>query len=436
MEIKPFRAYRFDKAKVGDIGNCIAPPYDVISPAGQDQLYKKNEYNVVRITKGKTTPEDREGNNQYTRAAQYLDKWIKEGVLKQDTTDSIYAYVQDFEADGQLFQRFSFIALAKLEDFGEAVKPHEWTLEGPKIDRLNLKRATAAKFGLIFMLYDDQQNTAEKIIKKVLSDETLIDFVDEQGVRHRLFSIKGQEDIDAIAVMMRDKSCIIADGHHRYETALNYYRETNKPSAAYQMAAFSNIRHDGLTVFATHRLVYNIDGFDSKDFVEKLKEHFEVTAYGFGSSLNKTDAKGKMLKQMAANQKAGENAFGIYIGDKHLYIAVLKDTQAMEKAVPERSAAWQSLDVSVLHKLVIERLLGIDDERLAAGENIEYVKDTGKGIDDSIDKVDNGEVQIALFMNPPTVEQIQKVAEAGERMPQKSTYFYPKVYTGLTVNKL
>ena len=181
MEVKPFKAFRFNETVVGDVGGCIAPPYDVIDPAQQARLYEKSEHNIVRIIKGRETSSDNDSNNQYTRAADYLDAWIKKGILKQDSAEAIYAYVQDFQLAGTWFQRYSFIALAKLEEFGRTVRGHEETLSSPKIDRLNLKRATAAQFGLVFCLYEDEQKIAEKIIEAAAAQDALVDFVDEQG---------------------------------------------------------------------------------------------------------------------------------------------------------------------------------------------------------------------------------------------------------------
>lgn len=436
MEIKPFKAFRFDAGVVGDVGSCIAPPYDVISPAQQQQLYQKSEYNIVRIIKGKTTASDNADNNQYTRAAGYLNTWIEKGILKQDTDEAIYAYVQNFQLAGRSFQRNGFIALAKLEESGETVRPHEKTLEKPKIDRLNLNRATAAKFGLIFMLYEDQRNIVEKIIEEASRQKPLIDFADEQQVRHRLLAITTQEDIDTIAKMMLDKSCIIADGHHRYETALNYYKETGNPAAAYQMSAFVNVRQQGLTILATHRLVGNLENFHIEKLITALKENFEVTEYAFDSPQARDDAKEKVFAQMRTEHNSDKNAFGIYGGDSAFYVAVLKNKQAMDSAAPNMSRPWRSLDVAVLHKLILEKLLGIGEEELAGGGNIEYIKDVGNAVDESIKKVDTGEKQAVFFINPTKMQQIQMVTAAGEKMPQKSTFFYPKMYTGLTINKL
>ena len=436
MQVKPFKAYRFDKEVVGDVGSCIAPPYDVINPSQQEQLYKKSEHNIVRIIKGKTTASDNGDNNQYTRAADYLNKWIEQGVLKQDATETIYAYVQDFELAGTQFQRSSFIALAKIEEFGKTVRPHEQIFDKPMLDRLNLKRATTARFGLVLMLYEDEQQIADKIIKQAVTTESLIDFIDEQNVRHRLFTITAKEDIDAIVRMMNDKSCIIADGHHRYTTALTYSKESGNTTAKYQMLAFANTFQKGLIVLATHRLVGNLENFCSEKLIAELKENFELTELKFDSPQSKMDSRQKMLTQMNTEHDNDKNAFGIYCSNNAFYVAVLRDKQAMDPVMPDMSSAWRTLDVSVLHKLILEKLLGIDEERLAKGENLQYIKDTPNAIDQSISQVDAGHKQAAFFMNPVKMQQLTMVTDAGERMPQKSTYFYPKIYTGLMIQKM
>ena len=436
MEIKPFKAFRFDSGVVGDVGRCIAPPWDVISPAQQQLLYEKSEYNIVRIIKGKTTPSDNDSNNQYTRAADLLNTWMEKGILKQDPIETIYAYVHDFQLAGNKFQRFGFIALAKLEEFGKIVRPHEQTFRAPMIDRLNLKRATATKFGLPFMLYEDEQAIADKIIKKAATQKPLIDFADEQDVRHRLFIITAKDDIDAIAKMMLDKSCIIADGHHRYTTGLSYAKESSNPAAKYQMLAFVNTLHEGLVVLATHRLVGNLENFSSEKLIADLKKNFEINEYHFNSPQTETAAKQKMLAQMKAEHNNSKNAFGIHVRDNAFHVAVLKNKQVMDSVAPEKSNAWRLLDVSVLQKLVLEELLDIDEKKLASGSNVEYIKDADDAIDESITKVDAGKKQAAFFLNPIKMQQLKMVTEAGERMPQKSTYFFPKMYTGLTINKL
>jgi uncharacterized protein (DUF1015 family) len=437
MEVKPFKAFRFNAGVVGDVGSCISPPYDVISPSQEQMLYEKSEYNIVRIIKGKTAPSDNADNNRYTRAADYLNTWIKKGILKQDPIEAIYACVQDFHLAGAQFQRSSFIALAKLEEFGPIVRPHEQTLNAPKVDRLNLKRATAADFGLPLMLYEDEQKIADKIVERASAQKPLIDFLDEQDVRHRLFTITAKKDIDAIAKMMLDKSCIIADGHHRYETALIYSKETANPAAAYRMIAFTNTRHEGLVILATHRLVGNLEDFDAVKLIAELKKNFEITEYKFGHQpRDKAVAKQKMLAQMKTECNSDKIAFGIYAGNNAFYATVLKNEQAMNSFAPNMSPHWRSLDVSVLHKLILEKLLGIGENQLADGTRLEYIKDTDNAINESIARVDAGQKQAAFFMNPVKMEQLKMVTDVGEKMPQKSTYFYPKIYTGLTINKL
>ena len=436
MEVKPFKAFRFDGTVVGEVGSCIAPPYDVISPEQQEQLYKKNKYNIAQITMGKKTASDDADNNQYTRAADYFKAWIEKGVLKQDSTETIYACIQDFQLADRKFQRLGFIASAKLEEYGKTVRPHENTFEQHIIDRLNLKRATAARFGLVFMLYEDKKNIADKIIQAASSQKPLADFTDEQNVRHRLFAITDKNNVEAITKMMRNKNCIIADGHHRYETGLSYLRETNNPTAAYQMMAFVNACQEGLLILATHRLVDKIENFDASRFIADLKGNFDIVDFPFDLPQDKTDAKQKMLAQMKTGFEDGRNVFGIYCGGNAFYAACLKNKHAMDSAAMEKSRPWRSLDVSVLHKLVLEKLLGISEEQLKSGRNIEYIKDTDSAIEESIARVDAGEKQVAFFMNPVKMEHIKNVTATGEKMPHKSTYFYPKLYTGLTINKL
>jgi uncharacterized protein (DUF1015 family) len=437
MQLRPFKAFRYDPAVVGDAAACIAPPYDVIDSAQQQQFFEKSKYNIVHITKGKTNPSDNNDNNQYTRAAGYLTDWIEEGVLKQDTTESIYAYVQNFEApDAESaavpLQRLSFIAQAKLEEFGKIVKPHEQILAGPLLDRLNLKKATQAEFGLVFMLYEDEQMIADKIITRTAVEQPLIDFTDEQNVRHRLFAITDIADIEKIAQMMSSKSCIIADGHHRYTTGLNYSKQSSNPAAKYQMMAFSNIRQKGLIVLSTHRLVGNLEGFNFGKLLAGLEANFEITKLPFDTPPDKINAKQKMLARMNAEFNNDNNAFGIYAADKAFYLAVLKD----RRIAPEMSRPWRTLDVSILHKLILEPLLGIDEQAIAEGRKLKYVKGMSNAVDESVAEVDAGGQQVAFFMNPVKLQQLKDVTDAGERMPQKSTFFFPKLFSGLTIQKL
>jgi len=418
MEIKPFKAYRFDGKVVGDVGNCIAPPYDVIGADQQEKLYQKSKYNIVRVTKGKTSDSDDGRSNQYTRAAEHLAQWIREGALKEDAQEGIYGYVQDFEIDGAAFQRLTFIALGKLEDFGKTVKPHEQVFEKPMLDRLSLKKATAARFGLVFMLYEDPEEIADKIIQEAATQEPEIDFVDEQNVRHRLFTIGADEDIDAIAKMMGEKSCIIADGHHRYTTGLNYARQSDNPAAKYQMLAFTNLRQKGLVVLATHRAVGHLENFEPETLLGRLKRSFDVVEFPFDAEGQAKDrAKQNMLTAMESCHEQDKVAFGIYMADGAFYAATLKDRKFMDEAAPDMGEAWRALDVAVLKRLVLQEILDIDRGKKGDLDHVEYVKDTPNAISDTIARVDAGQRQIAFFTNPVKMRQLVQVTDAGDRMP-------------------
>jgi uncharacterized protein (DUF1015 family) len=436
MDIRPFQAYRYDTNVAGDVAKCIAPPYDVIDEALQSDLYDRSDYNIVRVIKGKAEASDSQADNVYTRAAASFNQWVSSGALKSDAVPAIYAYVQNFQIEGEDFQRSGFVALGKLSEFGKGVQPHEKTLDGPKADRLNLMRATAAQFGQIFMLYDDPKMVADEVIGRSAAKPSLMDFCDDNDVRHRLFAVDNQEDVTAVAVMMNDKHPVIADGHHRYETALNYYYETQNPDAQFRMMTFVNMRNEGLVVLATHRLVANLAKFDINDLTAKLAESFEIAEFAFTGDADKRSAEDKMFASMKVDFAAHKNSFGIYAADGKFYKAILKDASVMDIVCEGASRAAKGLDVNVLHSLILDKNLGIGEKELAAQSNIAYIKDIGPAVEKSIAKVDSGESQVVLFMNPTKVEQIRDVAAAGEKMPQKSTFFYPKVFTGLVINKL
>jgi len=436
MKIKPFKAYRYDPQVVRDVGQCIAPPYDVIDASLQERLYDQSPYNIVRIIQGKSSSADDEADNVYTRAATHFSTWIQDGVLKQDDRETLYGYVQDFEVAGVPLQRQSFISLVELEPFGGAIKPHEKILKKPMEDRLKLKRATTARFGLVFMLYDDPDAVAEQAIKQAGAGQALVDFTDEQGVRHRLFPIEDAAAQEAIVTMMGQRSCVIADGHHRYTTGLTLREECDLPSARFQMVAFANTRQDGVIVLATHRLVHGLDAFTEKSLLDQLGRDFTLESFPFGDGTDKDQAKRVMLQALHRGLDEDRCVFGIYGGGQAFHLATLKDRTRMAEVAPEMSEAWRGLDVAVLHKLVLEVHLGVDEEKLSGGRFITYVKDTPTAIDDSIVQVDGGQQQAAFFTNPIRMEQLFAVTETGERMPQKSTYFYPKMYTGLTIQKL
>ncbi len=436
MEIKAFKAFRFDKSVVGDAGSCICPPYDVIDAKMQEDLYNKNKYNAVRIVKGQTADTDTDDDNKYSRAGASFDDWIEKGALAQDDTDTIYAYVQDFVIGQVNCTRSGFVALGKIKPFGEGVQPHEKTLDGPKADRLKLMRQKKAQFGQIFMLFDDPEKIADEIIEKVATGGCLIDFTDDDGVRHRIYAIDDPADVAAVTSMMESKEAVIADGHHRYETALNYFAETKNPAAEYRLMTFVNMHNEGLVVLPTHRLIAGLESFDIAGVIEKIGNEFEVVVNSFAGDDEKKAAKKKMFAQLRSDFEQDKNSFGIYAADNNFYVAVLKDAGSMEAAGAGMSDAAKGLDVNVLHMLVLDKVMGIGDKELAGQSNIKYIKDIGDAIDQSIAKVDSGKSQAVFFMNPTRVDQVRDIAAANEKMPQKSTFFYPKIYTGLVINKL
>ena len=436
MEIKAFKAYRFNPDVVGNPGACVAPPYDVIDSGQRKTLYEQNSYNVVRAIKGEKSAKETDGNNVYTRGADYLNKAIEDGALMQDADEAIYAYVQDFEIAGKTYERTGIIATGKLSQFGEGVQPHEKTLEGPKADRLNLTRATACQLGQIFMLYDDPANVDRKIIANALGKEAVIDMTDDLGARHRLFVIDEPEIVNDFVSMMADKKTVIADGHHRYETALNYWAETHNKQAAYQMMTFVNMRNEGLVIQPTHRLLINMADFNAAALLAELASEFEITEFSFSNESEKQQAKADMFKKMQGLGTDHQNVFGLYAANNAFYTILFKKPQAMAELCPEMSEAALKLDVNVLHKLILEKHLGICDAKLASESHLVYIKDLGDAIDKSIEKVDTGASEGVFFVNSTRIEQVQALAKAGEKMPQKSTFFYPKIFSGLTVRKL
>jgi uncharacterized protein (DUF1015 family) len=435
MEIKAFQGYRFDPAVVGNVGNCIAPPYDVIDDRMLESLLAKSEYNIARVTRPKPAAGDTETNNQDTRTGKLFRQWFDHGVMKKDRRENIYAYVQDFDISGKHYRRSGFIALGKLEEFGSGVQPHEKTLDGPKTDRLKMLRAKNANLGQIFMLYDDPEKVADTLIAKAASRPALLDFVDDDGVRHRLYAIDDAGEIERLVRMMASQPTIIADGHHRYEVALLYARETGKPSAQYRMMTFVNMRNEGLIILGTHRLLVQLPGFVVSEMLQSLDDSFEITRSTFARAEEKAAARATMHEQMAEAFRKGRNAFGLYAADGAFYTLVLRDIAAMDEFT-NMSKAARSLDVNVLHKLILDKVLGIGDKQLAGQSNLEYVKDFPRYIDAAVARVDDRKAQALFWMNPTRIEQVRAVAAVGEKMPQKSTFFYPKIFTGLVVNKL
>jgi uncharacterized protein (DUF1015 family) len=437
--IYPFRAWRYNPSAVR-LDDVVTQPYDKISPSMQQAYYQRSPYNLVRIILGLPELFDAErGESVYSRAARDFSAWRKQGILVQEKDPCIFAYSQQFKVPGTdvVKERRGFIALGKLHEYSEQVVfRHEQTLSKPKSDRLNLLKATHAHFGQIFMLYSDPAGSVEKILYDG-NGPAEAEVTDEYGVLHRLWRVWDPATIRLLTTAMADKKLIIADGHHRYETALNYSKEnahadqapsestTNQlPRPAYPEAAvmmtFVNMDSDGLVILPTHRVVHSLSNFDPAAFARAAKEFFTVDA------LAEQDAAGCM-KLLGGEQGTA-------------FIAVTKTGSLLLRSKPEAVAAaladlpdrQRQLDLTHLHSIILDRLLGLDAEKVREQTNLRYLRDAGE----ALDQVRRGEADIVFLTNPVSMEQLREVAFAGDVMPQKSTDFFPKLLSGLAIYAL
>lgn len=413
--VKAFRGMRYQNQQ--QLDKLVTPPYDIISPKQQEQLYNKHENNIIRLEYGKEFPEDQEKDNKYTRAGAYLHKWLEEGVLQIEDKPCFYVYEEEFGLpDGSRKKIRGLVCRVKLQEFSEnVVLPHEETLSKAKTDRLCLMEATQSNFSQIYSLYVDKERRIPQLIDQALGEKT-VSFVDEDGITQSLWIIRDDDTIAEIEKAFENKQLFIADGHHRYETALNYKKaHPDNPEAGYVMMFLIDLDNDGLVVFPTHRMVQNVEEFDGEQLAQSLKDCFDVEA------VERPDA--------ALIENSPMPAFLFYAGKNFCWKLTLRDWSGMEKAFPGHSKAYQQLDVNVLHTLVLERL-GIDAKNMAMQKNLVYTR----SLEEAVEKVDDGQFQCSFLLNATRVDQIKDVSLAGEKMPQKSTYFYPKLKTGLVMN--
>ena len=420
-EIRPFRAVKYNLGSV-DIKKVVAPPYDVISEKQQEELYKISEQNIVRLILGKENSDDNENINKYTRAAEFFAKWQNEDVLVKEDKEAVYIYMQDFEFDGKKYTRTGFLCLLKQEPlFGGTIYPHERTLSKPKADRLNLTRACKTNFSPIFGLYEGDGNV-NAVIKETVSKNADIDFYDENNERHRLWILKDEAKLEKIVSALKDKKIFIADGHHRYETAMNYAKEMKEKGAEenfnFVLTFLCDMEDKGLAIFPTHRVVKD-SSINLDKFMKDLEQYFAIQKSGKGSI--KSDLENEFNKKNIA--------FGIYNGSDY-FVLVLKNKDGLENLI-KGSKYYRELDVAVLESLIFEKILNFSKEDIAQQNYLKYIKDFGE----TIESVDSKNFNLAFIMNPTRIEQIKNVSLAGEVMPQKSTYFYPKLLTGLVINK-
>ena len=423
-EIKPFRALRFDTQAAGNIQQLTCPPYDIISEEQRNQYLKTNEHNVIRLELPRC-------ENHYEEAGSLLHQWEQQGVLKQDEQEGLYIYEEEFQAHGKTMRVKGIICRVKLEEFSKGVVlPHEETLSKAKADRFQLMKATFCNFSQIYSLYMDPQHKTPDKINRLSQGTPEVEMQDGDGVIHRLWIVTDPQEIQEICSDFAQRKLYIADGHHRYETALNFRDDCRKQRIAkegdavdYVMMMLVDMENSGLVVFPTHRLVRGLSSFDETAVKQACREYFQVE--------DRTDIS-TIEGELNALYQQGKKAFAFYTGEDRWTLLVLKDMDAVRKLLPQASAATQGLDVTVLHSLVLEKIFGIDKENMAQQINLTYTRD----FQEAITSVEKKESQCAFILNPTRVTEIRDVAAAGEKMPQKSTYFYPKLITGLVMNQM
>lgn len=409
----PFRAYRYHPG-VGAPGLLLTQPYDKITPAMQARYLAAHPKNLVRIILGERFPNDSDGNNVYTRAGQYFQDWVQEGTLQQDPEPALYPYVQEFSLpdDGERLQRKGFIGLGRVEEYEAGVVfRHERTLSGPKKDRRLVLDHTGAHFGQIFMLYSDPAGSVDHLLDEASGKLPSVSLQDEYGTSHRLWRAYDTDWIRQIQALMRDKPLLIADGHHRYETALGYRRDhPDRPGAQYVMMTFVNMHSPGLRILATHRLLHSIPDFHTEGLLHHAREHF--------------------LVEPVSSVEELRGRWSTPIPDR-IRFAVRLHSQSGLFAL-ERPRRPGELDVQTLHDEILGSWLGITAEAVREEQFIRYIR----GLEPAVQAVDTGAAQAAFLMEPATMDQVAQTSFAGGVMPQKSTDFFPKLLSGLAIYRL
>ena len=426
-QIYPFKGFLYNQEITGGYSKVVTQPYDKTSPAMQDEYYERSPYNVIRITLNREKRNDPE--TAYPDAGATLRNWIDEKVLSPQERSAFYPYYQEYTVDGRAHLQKGFIALLDIKKSGEEIIPHENTLAAPKQDRLHLLRSIEGNEDLIYMLYNDEALTIDRVMDKYIAGcKPAIETTDEFGATHRVWALTDPAAIEEIQRAMQTQNLFIADGHHRFETAVNFMRECEQKgwtpagleSFDKRMVTCFNSAA-GVTILATHRLLRDLPGFDAENFLQSLEEHFTV---------ENCETADLLWKRMSDERE--RHVFGFYAGNGGFYLLAMKPPALSDAAFQGRSEAWRELDVSILHTLILGRRLGINEEKLARQTNIDYARSR----EACVERVDAGKYQAAFLLNPTPAEHMQRVAAAGERMPQKSTDFFPKLLTGLVFMKM
>ena len=438
VKINSFKGITYNFNKLDPDMKLFAPPYDVINSTYQDELYKRSPYNIVRLILGKIYKEDDESNNRYTRAAKDYNQWLKEDVIVKSDEPCIYYYIQKYkDSKGIDVIRKGFISWCYLEELDSGqVLPHEETMGGPKEDRLSLMKATKANFSQIFAVYSDPDKQIDSILGFVCPKTPMVDVTDDDNVRHMFYKISDKESIEKVQSLMKQRPALIADGHHRYETALNYrnFRRAqdnnntseNKPYNSV-MFYFANLDDEGLRIYPTHRALKQAVDISLNDLLEKLRPYFSLKEL----KINTLDDSFPAMEKEDIRQipigivcKQKPDTLYVLIPDCKKITALLK-----EQGVPE---ILSKLDLTILHRFIFEQIMGLDTVELKKQSNIEFVRNETE----LVDKFNNNEAEYVFLMSTPDLQMFKEICLAGHRMPQKSTYFYPKLLSGLVVNAL
>jgi uncharacterized protein (DUF1015 family) len=429
-EIQPFRGVLYNTERV-IADDVLTQPYDKITPEMRERYLEKSPYNMVRIELGKEESGDTESKNKYTRARDFYQSWLREGILRRSEKPALYYLEQTFAApdgSGERTRR-ALIARVRLSRWDEGqVLPHEHTLSKPKADRMSLLRAVGAQQGQIFMLYPTPKRSATGILAEACGRDAraTLEATDDYGVKNRLWEVSDPATIKAAHAALRDLKFYIADGHHRYETALAFRDECRAaadkpdPDAPYEfvMATLVDMSDPGLIILPTHRVVSNLAGFDRASFQQKLAKNFSVEPQG-------------SLDRVLTAMQPSDHLIGMC--DKAGFALLrLKDPEAIRPLFKDKPALWDQLDVAILHVAILEALLGIDEARLREEANVTYWREPDK----AVEQVHKGAAQLAFFLNPTRVDDVKAIADARSRMPQKSTDFYPKLLSGLVQHEV
>jgi uncharacterized protein (DUF1015 family) len=435
-QIEAFRGIRYDLGHVGSLSDVVAPPYDVISPEFQTVLYKRHPSNVIRLILNRDEPGDDEAQNRYARAARFLRNWQNEGVLQRDPDPALYVYHQVFEHGGHSYTRRGFMCRTRLERFGEGrIYPHEETHASAKADRLRLTTACRANLSQIFGIYPDPDNQVQALLEDRIAAETPIEAVDHLGVIHRLWLVTDVKLIAEVSAAMAGQAIFIADGHHRYETACNYRDQLaaqgpladNHP-ANYVLMMCIGMNDPGLIVFPTHRLFRGLPHLSAGQLTGKLGDCFLTRPAGSGA-----EAARAIWTEIELQADQGTLAFFTSTDQRWTIATITPAGRArMGHVASDHSHDWQQLGVAILHRLVIETLL--EARSLPKAHYVHLVDEVVQGLKGG--DAEGGSFPLTALVMPASVSHVQAISEHGERMPAKSTYFYPKLLSGLVINPL